>query len=113
VTHDDHLQQLLAGQPDLTQLQRATIYDHFWTDTPVTFAKFLHGFIGLPEKLIGELIATRISVPWQEPKEKTPEDKVIQAINLLKTVDPRVLEVCERHGQISKAIISAVMGSKE
>jgi hypothetical protein len=113
VTHDEQLQQLLSGQPGLTQEQRAKIYDHFWMDTPVTFARFLHGFIGLPEKLIGELIAGRLTVPWQEPKQVTPEDQVIAAVSTLAKMDPAVLKLAEKHGHISKILVDAALASRD
>src|SRR5580698_4965502 len=93
--HDPIVANLLKGAAFLNQEQRADIFDHF-ADSPLEFAKYLHP-LPIPDKFKGELIAQRIAKPWTPPKEATPEDKVIDAINTLKTVDPQVLEVCESH----------------
>jgi hypothetical protein len=62
----------------------------------------------------GRLRAVRIGrKPWTPPKEATPEDKVIDAINTLKTVDPQVLEVCESHRQIARAFVEAALASRD
>ncbi len=105
--NDGVLKNILTNAPFLNQEQRADIFDHF-ADTPVEFAKYLHP-LPIPDRFKGELIAQRIAQPWAPPKQATPEDKVVEAINTLKTIDPAILKVAEGHGLISKLFVEAAL----
>ena len=100
----DHAAPILAGDPAITDEQRANLWDVFNNSKDHNeLAQHLQAMIAVPDDTKQALFdAKKKAVPPVEPL-----DKVTAAIARIKQIPPDVLEMAESHPNVLKAITSA------
>jgi hypothetical protein len=98
----DHAAPILAGDPELSNDQRADLWDAFATKNPEELVQHLQP-LAIPEDTKNRLYqAKQASMPAPDPL-----DKVSQAVSRISQLDPQIRETAEAHPNLLKAFVSA------
>jgi hypothetical protein len=99
----DHAAPILAGEPSITDDQRANLHDIFHgSKDPNELASKLSSF-PVPDDLKHKLWTAKQASTSSAP----PVDKVTEAVQRLAAMDPQTLDVAESHPNLLKAFTAA------
>jgi hypothetical protein len=100
----DHAAPILAGEPTITDQQRADLHDAFYTKNSDELVNHLTP-LAIPDDLKRKLFdAKQLSSP---PAKIDPVDKVTAAVQKLASLDPQVRQTAEASPNLLKAFTTA------
>lgn len=99
----DHAAPILAGEPSITDAQRADLWDTFHASKSPDELNAHLQTLAVPDDLKKRLTtAKQISMP-------APIDRATAAMTTLSKIDPQVLELAESHPNVLKVLTAAAM----
>jgi hypothetical protein len=100
----DQAKRILESEPSLDDHERAAAWDHFYDAKNERDLEARLNDLDVPSHVVEALLATKkLQEPPAEPAE--PTNPTLVALAHLKKIDPKVLELAERHPTVTAALL--------
>jgi hypothetical protein len=98
----DHAAPVLAGEPTISDAQRADLWDAFQTKNADELTQHLQT-LAVPDDFKQRLLDAKVkSIPAADPLDKTTA-----IMTKMSKIDPQVLDLAENHPNVLKMMVSA------
>jgi hypothetical protein len=100
----DHAKRILTDEPSLDDHERAEAWDRFHDSKSVRDLEARLSDLDVPSHIVEALLAAKkLQEPPVEPAE--PTNPTLVALAHLKKIDPKVLELAERHPTVTASLL--------
>jgi hypothetical protein len=111
----DNAYPILRGDPVLSPQNRSDIWDlfHVHSKDAGELAQHLQAVPGLPDDTRAQLIAAKSKPSVEYAPHEEQINRVVQAIERMGKLDPQLLDLAERHGNVFNTYLNQQKDAEE